>query len=191
MKTKTINIYSFNELSEDAQQKAIDKYRNQEVDYDFVVEDAQTIFTILGYEFTDTNQPFYFSGFYSQGDGACIASAHWSYQKGCLKKIQDYAPLNYELHKIAKDLQKFASTSFYTVTASIRHSGHYYHEISMSYDLDCEKGSFDEDTFRDLTADLCKWLYNQLENEYEHQTSDEATKEWLQDQEFNEAGEVI
>lgn len=39
MKTKTINIYKFNELSEEAQQKAIENFRNtKEFNSDFVIE---------------------------------------------------------------------------------------------------------------------------------------------------------
>lgn len=46
MKTKTINIYSFNELSEEAKQKAIEKFCDINVNYnwwEFTYEDAKNI----------------------------------------------------------------------------------------------------------------------------------------------------
>lgn len=46
MKTKTINIYSFNELSEEAKQKAIEKFYDINVNYnwwEFTYEDAKNI----------------------------------------------------------------------------------------------------------------------------------------------------
>jgi hypothetical protein len=193
MKTITIEktVYSLDEVKE----QAIEKNWDINVDHDwwqFVYEDAVIIFEMLGYSL-DEKEPFYFSGFDSQGDGACINRAGWSYKAGCVKSVRDYAPQDNELHKIARELQNIAAKSFYTGTASIWQSGYYYHEISMLFATDCEKGFFDDDDFQDVTADLCRWLYKRLESEYNYLTSEEAIEETLRcnDYEFDEYGNII
>jgi hypothetical protein len=193
METMTIDktVFTLDEVKE----QAIEKNWDINVDHDwwgFVYDDAATIFEMLGYSLSE-KQPFYFSGFDSQGDGACINRANWSYVTGCVKAVRAYAPCDDELHKIARELQNIAAKSFYTGTASIRQSGHYYHEISMSFYTDCEKGYFDEYNFQDVTADLCRWLYKRLESEYNYLTSEEAIEETLRcnNYEFDEYGNII
>jgi hypothetical protein len=184
-------IYSLDEVKE----QAIEKNWDINIDHEwwhFVYDDAVTVFEMLGYSLNEKH-PFFFSGFSSQGDGACINRASWAYKAGCVKAIRDYAPQDNELHRIARELQNIAANSFYTGTASIWQSGYYYHEISMLFATDCEKGYFDEDNFQDVTADLCRWLYKMLEAEYNYLTSEEAIEETLRcnDYEFDEYGNII
>jgi hypothetical protein len=192
---KTISIEKTVFTLDEVKEQAIEKNWDINVDHDwwgFVYDDAATIFEMLGYSL-DATHPFFFSGFDSQGDGACINRASWSYKAGCVKAIRDYAPQDNELHRIARELQNIAAKSFYTGTASIRQSGHYYHEISMSFYTDCEKGYFDDDDFQDVTADLCRWLYKRLETEYNYLTSEEAIEETLRcnNYKFDEYGNII
>lgn len=181
--TKTRNLYTFDELSEMAKNKAIEKerqYQSENFEHEFVYEDAQQIFQILGFEFTDTKQPFYYSGFSSQGDGACIASARYSFKRESMLELKQYC--NDEiLFTIAKELSKLQRKTFYTLNANIKHSGYYYHERSMSIDSECEKGTFDHKEFDELVSRLCQWLYKQLESEYDYRTSYNACKEELED----------
>lgn len=188
IRTKQETVYSLDEVLE----KAIKKNWDINVDYewwDCIYDDAKTIFELIGFSFHDEKQPFYFSGFYSQGDGACIARAYYSYAKGALKAVVDYVPQDRDLHQIVKALQDLQRKSFYTGTASINHSGHYYHERSMTIDSECEKGSFDESDFSELVSNLCNWLYKQLENEHDYLTSEEAILETLQANEYEFDGE--
>lgn len=192
LRTYTKEVYSLDEVKE----KALEKNWDINVDYewwDCTYEDAQTIFELIGFTFHDEKQPFYFSGFSSQGDGACIDKASYRYQKGALKAVKDYAPQDTDLHFIAKALQDMQRKAFYTGTASIRHSGHYYHERSMAIDSECEKGMFDESDFSELVSDLCKWLYRNLEKEYDYLTSEEVILETLQanEYEFDASGNII
>ena len=161
--------------------------------WDCVYDDAKTIFEMIGFNFAAEEQPFFFSGFSSQGAGACINKAYYQYKKGALKAIKAYVPADAGLHKIVKELQNLRKKTFYTITASIRHSGRYYHERSMAIDAECEKGIFDASDFDDVVADLCHWLYRQLEKEYDYLTSAEAIEETLRANEygFNENGEIV
>lgn len=181
MRQETTTIYTFNELTPDMQQEVLDSCRDFNTDYgwhEFIYDDAQAVFEILGFDFQD-KQRFYFSGFCSQGDGACIALAKYSYNKGMVKQIKEYAPQDTELHEIAQRLQRLQAGAFYTITADIRHSGRYHHERAMSIDSECERGSFAESDFKDIVSDLCLWLYKQLETEYDWLTSDESIKETI------------
>lgn len=191
-RTKIENVYSL----EDVKQKALEKHWDINVDYDWwdcTYEDATTIFEMIGFTFHDEKQPLYFSGFSSQGDGACINKAYYEYRKGALKAVKNYAPGDTDLHQIVKAFQDLQRKAFYTGTASIRHSGHYYHERSMVINVECEKGMFDDDDFRELVSDLCHWFYKQLENEYDCLTSEEAILETLRANEydFDEEGNII
>jgi len=73
---KVIKKYAkFNELSKKGQMKAIEKNRQINVDHEwfnFVFEDYTSKLKKLG--FYDIK--LYFTGFYSQGDGACFEAKH-------------------------------------------------------------------------------------------------------------------
>lgn len=191
IQTKEYEVYTLNEVLE----KAIERQWDINVDHDwwnYIYEDAQTIFELIGFEFADDKHPFFFSGFYSQGDGACIAKATYSYRKGALKSIMDYAPQDAELHSIVKEFSAVQAPAFYTISASIRHSGLYYHERSMDIDADCEKGAYDYKEFCETIVRLCRWLYGRLEAQYEYLTSREAIEETLRanDYEFHADGSI-
>ena len=72
MKTKTINLYEFSELSEQAKKKVLNDLRFINVEY-LQWYDSDTDFWIEKLNeagFTDAK--IFFSGFSSQGDGACF-----------------------------------------------------------------------------------------------------------------------
>ena len=124
----------------------------------------------------------WFSGFSSQGDGACFES-FYSYRKGAPCGIREYAPQDAELHRIADALQATQRRNFYQLNAEASHRGHYYHQYCMAISVER-----DSPTGQDMTADaeeaviealrdLALWLYRQLEKEYEFQTSDAVVDE--------------
>lgn len=213
MKSITTTVYEFDELSGAAQSVALQNNRHTNVEHDwwdYQYEDASTIAEMLGFDVmehkTSKNRDgttrhyqtpgFSFSGFWSQGDGACISKGTWSFAKCALKNLQKYAPKDAELHRIARGLTALQKQNGYQLTASIRQRGHYYHERSMEFDLDFEKhpdraiSSESYNAFKELVASFCLWLYKQLQNEYEHLTSDEVVAESLRAnaREFCECG---
>ena len=121
----------------------------------------------------------WFKGFWSQGDGACFES-RYSYRKGAPRRIREYAPQDAELHRIADALQAVQRRNFYELCADLSHRGRYYHEYCMAISVER-----DSPTYQDMTVDaeglliealrdLARWLYRQLEREYDYLTSDEG-----------------
>ena len=197
MKTKEINVYSFEELSESAKEKAREWYRNGNLDYewwDFVYEDAKTIGALMGIDI----DKIYFSGFWSQGDGACF-EGYYQYKKGSVKAVKEYAPQDKELHQIAQGLVDLQRCYLYSLTASVSHRGHYYHENCTSFDVydkrrdDGIVGEVPEESLKEFLRDFMRWIYKRLENEWEWLNSDEAVDENIiaNEYEFDEEGRRI
>ena len=202
-------VYRLDELSEAARDRARDWFREGGFDhdwYDAVYEDFQRIAEILGLELktrpvrlmgggTRQDPCIWFRGFCSQGDGACFET-HLSYRKGAPRRIREYAPQDAELHRIADALQEVQRRNFYQLRADVRHRGHYYHEYCMVISVERDSPTYQdmtadaEETVIEALRDLARWLYRQLEREYDHLSSDEAVDESITVNEytFTEAG---
>ena len=139
-----------------------------------------------------SRQPaIYFSGFWSQGDGACFEG-----------QVEDWPKFlaAFGRPELATMYQKFDER----LTLSWQHSGHYYHEnctsfssclvVSNPYDEETEPlqhdawalaykdGAIFDELEEDFT-EFVRWrmrdLYHDLEEEYDHLTSDETVVEYL------------
>jgi len=183
MRQEIVNIYQFSELEEEAQEKAIEKFREHNLDYkwwDFTYDDAKEIAKLMGIEI----DRIYFSGFWSQGDGACFVGRYY-YQKDSVKNVKAYAPQDKQLHRIALELSKIQKRYFYQVYAQIKHdSPHYSHEYTVTIDVFGENQNCinpdDEKTVKDLLRDYMRWIYKNLETEYEYLQSDEVIRETIE-----------
>lgn len=205
MKTKTITLYDFDELSDDAKQKARDWLRRCQADdqdwADFTIQDAETICGILGIELDYRSVPLmngktrrepqiYYSGFWSQGDGACF-TGRYSYAKGCAKNIREHAPQDQELHRIADGLTALQKGYGYGLQATLTKIDHHYqHEHTIRIDVEIpdrparEIAKGDWEALIDLLRALMRWIYKQLEAEYEYQNSDEQIDETIRANEY-------
>lgn len=207
----------FEALSEDDKQIILDRHRDINVDHgwwDRVYSDFAEDMKAVGIAVTD----MYFSGFWSQGDGACFEG-----------RVDDWR-LFLESLGYTDELmvQHFADHASFSVS----HSGHYYHEHCTRFDAEfylpdqyvdeehfleyhgfgeelrdaaliAVLSKFDgrelEDEFAEAFKDHMRDLYRRLENEYEYLTSDEAVLETLHandmlDQiidEYTEEGETV
>ncbi len=174
------HIVKFEELTDDQKEKVINKNREWNVQdsvyHEFIIEDAKEIGAMMGIDIKNV----YFSGFYSQGDGACFTGG-FSHVKNIVKNIKEHCGnTDKELIRIAEEISTLFRKSFYTAQGAIGHSGHYYHERSMYIDCDFDqKGSFDEDDWMEVFSDFALWIYKRLEKEYEYLTSDEQVAESL------------
>ena len=184
-------VYQLHELSEAAKDKARGWYREIGFDfdwYDAVYEDFERICAIMGVSLATRHVRLFggsvrakpciwFSGFWSQGDGACF-EGHYRHAKAAAKQIRAYAPQDAELHRIADSLLAVQRRNFYQLHATMTHQGRYYHEHSMviSVERDSPTGQDmthgAEDIVIEAMRDLSRWLYRQLEREYYDQTSD-------------------
>ena len=193
-----IAVFTIDELSDAAKERARAWYRESCLDYewyDFVYEDFETICKILGVTLGTTPVRLYgggtrdkpqvtFSGFASQGDGASFVG-RYCYARGAARAIRAHAPQDTELHRIADELQALQRRNFHQLHASIRQSGRYCHEYTMAIEVERDSPTWQpptddaEDAVIEALRDLARWLYRQLRSEYEHQTSDEAVDENL------------
>ena len=205
--TTTRTLYKFSELSPEAQQHALEEQSRAEAenfDYEYIFDDAATIADLFGLDIRQTRETrmngehyyaptIYYSGFSSQGDGACFEGTY-SYKAGALKAVKDYAGQDERLHRIVKALQEIQRKNFYQLTARTTHSGHYYHSGCMSVDVERqdEKEMTDdaEEMVEECLRDFADWIYKQLENEYDYRTGEEACREAIEanDYEFTEKG---
>lgn len=205
MRTETVSrtIYTFEELSDAAKEKARDWYREGALDYewwDSVYEDAGRIFAILGIDSSRvvslgggrtrvTSPDIEFSGFWSQGDGASFAGTY-RYKRGSARAIARYAPQDEELQRIGRELMQLQKRHGYSLACDIIKSGRYSHEYTMDIEgMDC--GSETKSAMLELFRDLARWIYRTLEAEYEYLNSDESVDEMIvaNEYEFTEDGE--
>jgi hypothetical protein len=197
-------VYQLDELDHPAKERARDWYRQSAFDddwYEFVYEDFERICAILGARLktrsvalmgggTRQKPRIFFSGFSSQGDGACFET-YYSYEKGARKRIREHASLDTELHRIADVLQAIQCRNFYQLQAETSHRGHYYHEFCMDISAERESPTYQdmtadaEDVVAEALRDLARWLYRQLEREYEYQTSDAVIDEAMTANEYS------
>ena len=207
----TKEVFKFDELPDSAKEKARDWWRECEMLdgldlIDMNADDFNEIAKLLGIEFdqrpvklmgggTRYESKIWYSGFSSQGDGACF-EGRYSYAKGMRKAIRAHAPLDTELHRIADGLFDLQRRAFYRLEARAIHHGRYYHSGCMSVDVSLANGadvsrSIEEDT-RDLLRSFADWIYRQLKEEYEYRMSDENVDESIRinEYEFDENGRI-
>ena len=197
MRTIEHTLLKFEELTDEQKKTVLDKNRDWNVEgfdwFEYTIDDAKTIGNLLGIDIDDV----FFSGFWSQGDGACFTGS-FCHTKNIVKNITEHVGgTDKELIQIAKEIQELFRKSFYMANGTIKHTGHYNHERSMSiylsdYDI---KGSADDREWADVFADFAKWIYKRLEEEYEYLTSDEVVAESIianeQEFELDEDGDLI
>jgi len=189
-------VYSLEELSEEAKEKARAWYLQGAFDHDWycaVYEDFERICEILGVDLatvpvrlhgggTRRKPCIWFSGFASQGDGACF-EGDYSYAKRSDSLIRAYAPKDTELHRIADALAAIQWPNFFQLRARISHRGRYYHEYSMEIGVQRDSLGYQdmtataEDDLSEALRDLARWLYGKLENESDYLSSDAVVDE--------------
>lgn len=189
-------VYHLDELSDTAKEKARAWYRDSAFDHDwhdFIFEDFAAICTILGITLktwpvrlvgggTRADPCIRFRGFWSQGDGACFEGTY-THMKGAAVRVRGHAPKDGELHRIADALQEVQRRNFYQLHANVVHRGHYTHEYCMviAVERDSPVGQDitgdAENTVIEALRDLARWLYRQIEREYDYQTSDAVIDE--------------
>lgn len=200
MKTHTISTYSFNELSPHAQQCALDKHREflgSVWESDCTQEDAAQCLAFAGFNI----EKILFTGFWSQGDGACFEGA-WRAADVNPAEMRQHAPLDQTLHRIADGLAAVAA-SYPQASFRVKHRGHYCHKYCTEFyfDLfgDAEPSALQaagadgaEKELAELARDAMEWIYRQLEKDYDWQTAEPQVRESIEANayEFNEDGTI-
>lgn len=180
-----------NSVSAEQKSKLIEKYRDINVDHDYWYEDVIQDFKTDMLEFGITVERVYFTGFWSQGDGACFEG------NAFFPKFMD----NFDADKypMIRKLLKLGGSIYF----NSNHDGHYHHENSVSYSyevedlyhvmdapsefqedirevyqkqLDIEAQRFEEEAI-ELFRDKMREVYRTLGKAYEYYTEDEAVWE--------------
>jgi len=183
-------VYTIDELKEHdsrAYQKAIEKLSEMEgADFEYhseyVIEDAKAIGALFGIDIRNV----YYSGFWSQGDGAQFVGTY-SYEKGGVKAVTKYVGgTDAEVIRIARELQGIQKEHFYQLRADVTSSGRYSHEYATDIEVTDDRDTWEttytvsrdtEDTVKDLLRDFMRWIYRRLEAEYDYRTSEEYVVE--------------
>ena len=182
-------LYKFDELSTESKERAITSFQEDEdyLAYEWdgdTIYDFTTILELIGYY----DITCYFSGFHSQGDGACF-SARFERNKRCLEKVKKYCPKEQEILNIVEKIQ---SEIPLREEYEIKHTGHYYHEYctNVYYLGDSEKAEQLDERFLELSRQLMRILYKKQNDEYDYLNSSEAITEFIiaNDYEFTEDG---
>ena len=198
----------FNELTDDAKEKAREWWRTDPPFVtDHIIDDAADIAAMFGLDIRQTPKrridgethwvpTVYWSGFWNQGDGASFDGSY-KYKVGGLNAVKAHAPRDETLHRIVRRLQDVQRRYFYGLRAEVKQRGRYCHEMTMEIDVthwhDHEVERDDEEEIIDCLRDFARWIYRQLEVEYEYQNSDEVVGEMLiaNEYEFDEDGKRI
>lgn len=106
MKTKTINLYSYDELEKDIQQKVLQNFRDDD-DYYYLSDDMQYKLDELLTEnnITPVNTRIYYSLSYSQGDGAMFSGeVEWKGYNFVIKHTGMYYHYNSKTISVTDDM---------------------------------------------------------------------------------------
>lgn len=207
--------YTFAQLSDNAKDKARDalRYTDHYLEYewwDSVYEDAARIATILGIDLMRTERrkvgksyetpDISFSGFCSQGDGACFAG-HYHFNPNSVAEINAYCN-DEKLISIATELFTLQLArrllGLESFSAAITTAGSYSHSNAMSVEVHFEEDdehpidAIEDDAIEDEVTNVMRsfadWIYATLEKEHDYLMSDEVVDDQLADETFDEDG---
>ena len=182
MRKMTTMVYSFNELSEAAQELALNAFRDINVEYDWwtygAYDTIRTAGNLLGLDIDRIHFDAYLY---------CIFDANYEYARGAVKAVKAEFPYATDLHEVARKLQALQRRHFYSLSCAVTEgrTTNRYSCFRFGEDYDCED-------LGDIIDDFAHWARILLCDEYEWLTSDEAVKEIIiiNEYEFTEYGEL-
>ena len=185
MREITVKVYAFAELSDDAQERALNGFRN--LNYGINVGD--------GYWWYDTYDTIRAAGkllgleigeIHFDTDSYCTFDAHYRYVRGAVKAVRNEFPWVDDLCKAAKDLQDLQKRHFYSLSCNVssQRNTNSYRCFRFGEDYEC-------DDLGDLLDDFAHWAWGLLCDEYDWLTSDGAIREMIDEYEFTEAGDLL
>ena len=199
--TESYNVYKFEELTKEVQEKVIDRDRYYEVNEEnfwseCIIEYWQEKLENIGF----INSKIYFSGFSSQGDGACFDA---TVDLQVISNIMFYNSTDYKEARLWRSINiaayndRIENPTIYTI------NHHYSHENTRrinSPDIYLQECFFVDDIenaivehLESLRYRLCIEIYRELEKEYDYLTSDDYVRSYYsenQDIEFTQDGEL-
>ena len=191
----TIQAYTYDELGDKAKERARDWFREvmaQEPEWwDSTFDEADRFAEMLGITIDRRKgrldaPAIYFSGFASQGDGACF-TGRYRYKAGAAEALKAEAPQDETLQRIALGLEALQREHDCALTAEVTHTGRYLHAYSttievMNGDEPADDGA--DKALSELLRDYVNWIYRQLEAEDEDRLSDESLEDGIRANEY-------
>lgn len=194
--TKEYIVFSIEDVknSDELKEKVLQKHHDINVAFDEwhvgVYEDW--IEELKNYGFEDVK--IYFSGFCSQGDGACFISKDVN-----LSLLAEKLNFSTREINIIRALQEQGY-----IYSEFNHKGHYYHEYSTYFAIydGYTRATWNhilkivarlEIAIKDLIIELSKDIYRDLNEEYDYLTSEDSILETLEinNYEFDENGNIF
>lgn len=182
MKAITVHLYQFDELDDMAKDVARAWFKTDYPDHNWwesVYDAAREIATYFGVEI----DKICFSGFWSQGDGACFTGTFRSDDIKTLNELKENYPAEEFLHSLLRRLLALKHPE--NSVAQITTSGRYSHAYAMNFgDLDevYEPLGFNE--IRDCLRSFADWIYAALAKEHDYLMSDECVDENITNNEY-------
>jgi hypothetical protein len=179
MKTKTIELYEFEELPADVQEKVLDNERRINVEdvewYDFLFEEWKEKLEKKGFKSPDIS----FSGFSYQGDGASFTCKN-------VDIPAFVASLDYK-GKYTRLLSAIKDDTAEVNASVVRVDFHYSHENTVGTSVEVlsdddkvvQLGQDLDATMTQVVRKLSQEIYKELESEYDGLLSDEAVKDTI------------
>ena len=181
MREITVKVYKFAELSDDAQERALNEFRPLSIEHDWYEYPYDTIRTAGKLIGLDIDRIYFDTDLY------CIFNADYEYVRGAVKAIQAEFPRMTALHEVAQKLQVLQKRHFYSLSCNVasQRDTNSYQCFRFGEDYECDLG--------DIIDDFAHWARILLRDEYEYLTSDEAVKEAIEvnEYEFDEAGKLV
>lgn len=208
-------LYTYSELSDSAKEKAREWYARGACEDSFwtesIFESAADAAALFGFDIRQTRKALlgggyryeptiYYSGFWSQGDGACCEGTWYARDVKPGALAADFTQ-DKGLQRIAAEFERIA-LAYPSASFSVKHRGHYYHSGCTHFELEdgLEGGEenykelaedFPEEDLKQAARGFMDWIYSRLGAEYDYQTSAEACAEACEANgyEFTEEGE--
>lgn len=181
MRVESISTYKYDELSDKAKEQARNWWLQGGLDYewhDCTVDDCTSALEMAGFSGVE----IHFSGFWSQGDGACFVGGY-EHKKGALNAVKKEFPQWEALHQLAERLQLINRRYFYQLAFELVKTGHgYSHENTVTVDYVERLGGYGikedlSDELIDICRDFMQEIYRMLESEYDYLTSVESVED--------------
>jgi hypothetical protein len=167
------------------------------------MEAAQILGIFIGNNHNGRGPNIRWSGFSSQADGASFVGSYELPTTGSglrdamhaariTKKIREEFPGEERLWTIADKLYELQAKHGYQLRAAIGQHGNFCHDMTMDARVwvgeeDADDSEISEETEKailDLMRDFAKWIYRNLEDEYESRLTDEYVDDTIMENEY-------
>lgn len=207
MKTESINVYQFSELSKKTQKLVLARNRYCTIQgynwFNDIIHHLKKIGSFMGIEIDE----IHFRGLTGGPTGGCF-DGEYSFKKGSMKALKTAYPLwpafrvlAEQSYVFAERLQALQKSNGYALTAVIEYDKTSPHPFNSSIEVfkndETTRDEHGEPTGDIATIELVaimrefmQLIFPAIHKEFKRLTGDEAIKEWLDDREFFKDGTI-